>query len=407
MSDMPGTGSQLAVHGGRPVRSSMLPYGHHNIEEEDVESVVEVLRSDWITTGPKVDEFEEAMADFVGAKYAVSFSSGTAALHGAAFAAGLEPGDEAVTTPMTFCATANCVLYMGARPVFADICQDTLNINTDDLANRINVKTKAILPVDFAGHPVDLDEILKLANKNNCVVIEDAAHALGAEYKGRKVGSISDMTMFSFHPVKHITTGEGGMITTDNPEFARRMRNFRTHGIDVEARQRDRDTNGPWFYEMVDLGFNYRLADLGCALGISQLRRVPQIIDRRREIAGIFSAAFEKIPQVICPVEKPDVRNVWHIYPIRLDLSKLTAGRKEIFEALRAENIGVNVHYIPVHMHPYYQENLGHKSGDYPEAEAAYDALITLPLYHSMTRQDMDDVIVAVQRVVSHFANSN
>jgi len=262
----------LAIHGGQPVRKTLLPYGHQNIDEDDIRAVVEVLRSDWITTGPKVAEFEEAFAEYVGARYAVSFSSGTAALHGAAFAASLGPGDEAITTPMTFCATANCVLYQGARPVFADVCPDTLNLDPDEVGRRITSHTKAILPVDYAGHPADLDPLLELADRHGLVVIEDACHALGAEYKGRRVGSISHMTMFSFHPVKHITTGEGGMVTTNDVELARRLRMFRNHGIDSDARQRQ--AQGQWYYEMVALGYNYRLTDIGCALGLSQLRRL-------------------------------------------------------------------------------------------------------------------------------------
>ena len=244
----------LAINGGSPVRGKLLPYGRQSISEEDITAVVEVLRSDWLTTGPKVSEFEDAVAQYVGVRHAVAFNSGTAALHASAFAAGLGPGDEAVTTPITFCATANCVLYMDATPIFADVTGDTLNIDPDAIAERITPRTKALLPVDYSGHPVDLDSILPLAEENGLVVIEDAAHALGAEYKGRKIGSLSHMTTFSFHPVKHITTGEGGMVTTDNPEFARRLRMFRTHGIDHEVRQLQGEEDGQWFYAMTELG---------------------------------------------------------------------------------------------------------------------------------------------------------
>jgi perosamine synthetase len=392
----------LAVHGGQPVRKTLLPYGHQNVDEDDIRAVVEVLRSDWITTGPKVAEFEEAFAEYVGARYAVSFSSGTAALHGAAFAAGLGPGDEAITTPMTFCATANCVLYQGARPVFADVCPDTLNLDPDKVGRRITSHTKAILPVDYAGHPADLDPLLELADRHGLVVIEDACHALGAEYKGRRVGSISHMTVFSFHPVKHITTGEGGMVATNDAELARRLRMFRNHGIDSDARQRQ--AQGQWYYEMVALGYNYRLTDIGCALGLSQLRRLDANLARRREIAARYNASFQDMRPVIPPAVRPDVNPAWHLYPIRLDLPKLRVGRAEIFRALRAENIGVNVHYIPVHLHPYYRERFGYQGGECPVAEGVYEQLISLPMFHGMTDQDIEDVIEAVRKVVSYYA---
>lgn len=392
----------LALYGGKPVRASYLPYGHHYIEEDDIEAVVEVLRSDWITTGPKVTAFEEAVAAYVGTRYAVAFSSGTAALHAAAFAANLVPGDEAITTPMTFCATANCVLYQGATPVFADICPDTLNIDPDEAAHRISPRTKAILPMDYAGHPADLDLILELADRHGLMVIEDACHALGAEYKGKRVGSISRITVFSFHPVKHITTGEGGMVTTEDAELAHRLRVFRNHGIDSDARQRQAE--GQWYYDMVALGYNYRLTDIGCALGLSQLRRLHTNLARRREIAARYTGALQGIPGVIPPAVRPDVNPAWHLYPIRLDLARLRVDRAEIFRALQAEGLGVNVHYIPVHMHPYYREHLGYQGGEYPVAEDAYERLISLPMFHAMSDQDVEDVIEAVSKVLGYYA---
>ena len=393
--------SDLAVNGGRPIRSTLLPYGHQSIDEEDIEAVVNVLRSDWITTGPKVSEFEDALASHVGSKYAVSFSSGTAALHGAAFAAGIGPRDEAITTPMTFCATANCVLYQGARPVFADISQDTLNLDPDKAADRITSKTKAIIPVDYSGHPADLDALNELAQDHDLIVIEDACHALGATYKGRPVGSISNMTVFSFHPVKHITTGEGGMVTTDDKELAARLLLFRNHGIVGDARQRQ--AKGQWYYEMVSLGYNYRLTDFGSALGISQLKKLDDNLLRRREIVERYRSAFSNLPSLIMPVERPGVSSAWHLYPIRLDFDQLNATRSEVFQALRAENIGVNVHYIPVHLHPYYRELFGYKGGEYPIAEAAYNGLISLPMFHGMTKCDIDDVISAVNKVMDFY----
>jgi perosamine synthetase len=392
----------LAVDGGTPVRETLLPYGRQSIGDDDIEAVVDVLRSDWLTTGPKVGEFEEAFAAWVGAKYAVSFSSGTAALHGAAFAAGLKPGDEAVTSPMTFAATANCVLYQGATPVFADVSADTLNLDPEKVAERITPRTRAILPVDYSGHPADMDAILELGARHGLLVIEDACHALGAEYGRRRTGSIADMTVFSFHPVKHLATGEGGMVTTDRADCAEPLRRFRNHGISSDARQRQ--SEGQWHYEMVLLGFNYRLTDIACALGLSQLKKLEANLLRRREIAAGYAAAFRDLAGVVPPAVRPDVKPAWHLYPIRLNLEKLTADRVQVFRALRAENIGVNVHYIPVHRHPYYRDRFGYAGGEYPIAEDAYERLISLPMFHGMNDRDVEDVIHAVRKVTCHFA---
>ena len=391
----------LALHGGRPVRPTLLPYGHQSIDEADIQAVVEVLRSDCLTTGPKVGEFEEAFAAGVGARHAVTFSSGTAALHAAAFAAGLKPGDEAITSPLTFAATANCVLYQGATPVFADVRSDTLNLDPEQVKQRVSAKTRAILPVDYAGHPAELGQILAIASEHGLVVIEDACHALGAEVNGQRVGGIADMTVFSFHPVKHITTGEGGMVTTNNAKFAQTMRQFRNHGISSDARQRQ--SAGQWHYEMVLLGYNYRLPDFACALGLSQLQRLDQNLSRRREIASHYTAAFHQIPGVNAPTVRPEANPAWHLYPIRLDLARLTANRAEIFAALRAENIGVNVHYIPVHLHPYHRDRFGYKGGEFPVAEDAYERLISLPMFHGMSDQDVQDVIEAVKKVLTAY----
>jgi len=395
------TREPLAIDGGTPVRKTLLPYGRQSIDEDDIQSVVGVLRSDWLTTGPKINEFEEGFAARVGAKYAVAFSSGTAALHGAAFAAGLKPGDEAITSPLTFAATANCVLYQGARPVFADVCSDTLNLDPERFAERITAHTRAVLPVDYAGHPADLDPILELAERHGLIVIEDACHALGAEYRGRRTGSIAHMSVFSFHPVKHVTTGEGGMVTTARADFAESLRRFRNHGISTEARQRH--ASGQWYYEMVALGYNYRLTDIGCALGLSQLAKLDENLAARREIAARYTEVFRDTPGVIPPAVRDDVNPAWHLYPIRLDLSRLSDDRTQVFKALRAENIGVNVHYIPVHLHPYYRDHFGCKAGDYPVAEAAYECLISLPMFHGMCGHDVDDVIAAVKRVIAFY----
>jgi perosamine synthetase len=391
----------LAINGGAPVRKTLLPYGRQSVTEQDIQAVVQVLRSDWLTTGPRVGEFEEAFASRVGAKHAVSFSSGTAALHAAAFAAGLKPGDEAITSPMTFAATANCILYQGARPVFADVCPDTLNLDPEQALARSTAHTRAVLPVDYSGHPADLDPILGFAEERGLTVIEDASHALGAEYKNRRIGSIAHMTTFSFHPVKHLTTGEGGMVTTSNPDLAETLRRFRNHGISSDARQRQ--SSGQWFYEMVLLGFNYRLTDIACALGISQLQHLEPNLARRRKIAAMYAAAFRDLPGLVVPSVRQEANPAWHLYPIRLDLAILSTSRAEVFRALRAENIGVNVHYIPVHLHPYYRKNFDYKGGEFPVAEDAYERLISLPIFHGMTDEDTSDVIRAVTKIVTHF----
>ena len=381
------------------MRRTLLPYGRQSIDEDDIQAVVEMLRSDWLTTGPKVAEFEEAFAEWVGAKYAVCFSSGTAALHGAAFVAGLREGDEALTSPLTFVATANCVLYQRATPVFVDVCADTLNLDPEQLECRISNKARAILAVDYAGHPADFEAIVRIAESRGLVVIEDACHALGAEYRGRRVGSLAHLTVFSFHPVKHLSTGEGGMVTTDDAGWAQMLRQFRNHGISSEARERR-----GWQYEMVMLGFNYRLTDIACALGISQLTKIEANLARRREIAAQYAAALQGMPELLLPCVRADVDPAWHLYPIRLNLGRLPATREQIFRALRAENIGVNVHYIPVHLQPYYRGRFGYRGGEYPVAENAYERLISLPMFHGMTDEDVGDVISAVEKVCSAYS---
>jgi perosamine synthetase len=388
----------LAIHGGAPVREVLLPYGLQHLTDEDVAAVVEVLRSDWITTGPKVAEFEEAVAAVAGARHAVAFSSGTAALHAAVFAAGLGPGDEAITSPLTFCATANAVLYQGAVPVFADVRPDTLTLDPALVEQRLTKRTRAILPVDYAGHPADLDALGAVAERHGLVMIEDAAHALGARYRGRIVGAIAAMTVFSFHPVKHLTTGEGGMVTTDDDALAARLRTFRSHGIASDARARQ--AQGQWYYEMTALGFNYRLTDIACALGLSQLPRLGANVARRRNIAASYAAGLARVSGLTLPATTPDVEHAWHLYPVRVDAG---IDRGEVFRALRAEGLGVNVHYVPVHLHPYYRERFGYRGGEFPIAEDAYARLISLPMFHAMTDRDVDDVVVAVKKVMGYF----
>jgi perosamine synthetase len=374
---------RLAIDGGTPVRGRLLPYGHQIIDADDEQAVLAALRSDFLTTGPRVEAFEEAFAASIGARHAVAFCNGTAALHGAAHVAGFTPGAEGITTPLTFVATANCVRYVGGTPVLVDIRPDTLTIDVAAVARALSPNTRAILPVDYAGLPADLDECLTLARQTGLVVIEDAAHALGATYHGRAVGTIADLTMFSLHPVKHVTTGEGGVVTTDDDELAARLR------------------RGSWFYDVVETGMNYRLTDVQCALGLSQLKKLPTWLARRREIAAAYTCRLASICEVETPFVPADRESSWHIYPVRLRLDRLRVDRRQIFSALRAENIGVNVHYVPVHLHTAYDGPAAR--GRFPHAEAAYDRLVTLPLWPGMTDADLNDVVEAVTRVVDAY----
>lgn len=371
-----------------------IPYGRQSIDEEDIQAVVDVLRSDFLTTGPKVAEFEQSVADYVGAKYAVAISNGTAALHAACFAAGIKAGDEVITTPITFAASANCVLYCGGTPVFADINPITYNIDPDDIRRKITNKTKAIIAVHYTGQPCDMAEIHKIAKEHNLIVIEDAAHALGADYKGKKVGSISDMTTFSFHPVKHITTGEGGMITTDNKELYDKMILFRTHGITRDEEQMVQN-DGPWYYEQIDLGYNYRITDIQCALGISQMKKLDRFIARRREIAECYNEAFKDNDNILIPTQQEGCNNSWHLYVIQV----LGIDRKEVFDKLREAGIGVNVHYIPVYTFPYYQQH-GYESVHCENAENLYRHMISLPMYPDLTEEQQQYVIEKVKEFV-------
>jgi len=392
---------KLAINGGKPVRKNLLPYGHQWIDETDVQAVIEVLRSDWLTTGPKVGEFEQGFANVVGAKEAVAVNSGTAALHSAMYAANIGPGDEVIVSPMTFASSANCVVFQGGIPVFADVDPATLLIDPDQVEAKITPRTKAIIAVDYTGQPCDYDALRAIANRHGLTLVADACHALGGSYKGRLVGSLADLNSFSFHPVKPITTGEGGMITTDDPKLAQRMRVFRNHGITTDHRQREQQ--GSWFYEMIDLGYNYRLTDIQCALGISQLRKLSEWVKRRQEIARCYDQAFAEIPAVEPLEVRKDVSHAYHIYMIRLNLAQLRVTRAKVFSALRAEGIGVNVHYIPVHLHPYYRERFGTHPGLCPVAEAAYERLITLPIFPRMADNDIEDVITAVRKVLEAY----
>lgn len=384
----------------KTLRERMLPYGRQVIDESDVAAVVEVLRSDWLTTGPAVAEFEESLARRVGAAHAVAVSNGTAALHAAAAALGIGPGDEVIVPVMTFAASANCVRYQGGTVVFCDVRPDTLTIDVEAAERAVTTRTKAIVAVDYTGLPCDYDDLQTLARRHRLSIIDDAAHALGATYGGRKVGSITDVATFSFHPVKHITTGEGGAITTDDEALARRMRQFRSHGITTDARRREE--TGSWQYDMVDLGFNYRITDFQCALGASQLKRLDDSLTRRRQIAARYTAAFRETDEIVVPASPAGRESAWHLYVVRLALERLRCTRAEAYSALRSRNIGVNVHYMPVPWHSYYQK-LGYGKGHWPVAEAAYERMLTLPLWSGMSDRDVDDVIDAVRDVVDQF----
>lgn len=380
-----------------PVRPRMLPYGQQWLTEEDIEAVVHVLKGDFITQGPSIQEFEQKVAEYVGTAYAVAFTNGTAALHAACFAADIGPGNEVITTPLTFLASSNCVLYQGAQPVFADIDPRTYNIDPEDIRRKITGDTRAVIAVDFTGQPVEVDKILSITQEHNLVLIEDAAHSLGAEYDGRKIGAWADMTMFSFHPVKHVTSGEGGIIVTDSEIYYKKLLQFRNHGMTRDPEELE-SNDGPWYYEMQSLGYNYRMTDLQAALGSSQMNRLDQFVERRNEIVSIYNKQLAQLPELILPYQLPKAKSSWHLYVIRWPLEKFSLSRKQIFEALREMNIGVNVHYIPVYLQPYYQQ-LGYEKGLCPIAEQYYENCITLPLFPKMSDQDVYDVCEAVTRV--------
>lgn len=389
---------KLAIEGGKPTRSKYLPYGRQCLDDADIRAAAEIMRTDWITQGPKIAEFEKRMADYCEAKYAVAVTNGTAALQAACAVAGVSYEDEVITTPITFVATANVVVHLGGKPVFADINGDTLNIDPGEIQKKLTSRTKVLLPVDFTGYPAALAEIQDLARERKLTVIEDACHALGAEYRGKRIGSLSDMTVFSFHPVKHITTGEGGMVLTDNEGFYENLKTMRHHGI-----TKTHPDQGPWYYEITQPGYNYRITDFQCALGLSQMNKLDHFIRRRREIAARYNEAFYQMEEIITPPQGNDAKPVHHIYVIQLRTEMLSVGRKEIFEALRCENIGVNVHYVPVHLHPFYQRQYGYRKGDYPVSEKYYDRAITLPVFPGMTGKDAEDVIKAVKKVVRRY----
>ncbi len=392
-----------AIVGGTPVRDTKIYYGHQHIDEADIKAVTEVLTSgDDLTCGPRIAGLERKLCELTGAKYAVVCSNGTAALHIAAMAAGVSEGDELITTPITFAASANCGLYCGAKPVFADINPNTYNIDPKSVQEKITEKTKAVVAVDFTGQAVELDELLTMCREKGITLIEDGAHSIGTKYKDKMVGSIADMTTFSFHPVKTVTGGEGGAVLTNSEELYQKLLLYRSHGITRMPNLLEREPHGPWYYEQIDLGYNYRLTDIQCALIMSQLDKLTMFSNRRKAIVEQYNQAFSEMPELFVQQEIPESDTTRHLYILRIRPEMLNVDRKGFFEALAAENICCNVHYIPVYYHPYY-EKLGYKKGICPNAEKLYDEMLSLPLYYGMTDQDVEDVISAVKKIVAYY----
>lgn len=392
-----------AIEGGTPVRTTKIGYGHQYIDDTDIEVVCQVLKSDFLTCGPMITELERRLCELTGAKYAVVCSNGTAALHIACLAAGVEEGDEVITTPITFAASANCALYCGATPVFADINDKTYNLDPAAVEAKITEKTKAVVAVDFTGQAVELDRFQDICKKNNLVLIEDAAHSIGTSYDGKMVGCIADMTTFSFHPVKTITGGEGGAVLTNNEEYYKQLLLCRAHGITRDESMMKNESHGPWYYEQVALSTNYRMTDIQAALIVSQLDKLDAFSKRRKEIVSRYNEAFSEMPEIVVQEEIKESDTTRHLYILRINPEKLKINRKQFFEAMAAENIGCNVHYIPVYLHPFY-ESLGYKKGECPKAEKLYEEMMSLPLFYSMTDKDVEDVITAVKKIVSYYA---
>ena len=393
---------KLAVFGGTPVREDKIFYGRQCIEQDDIDAVCAVLKSDYITCGPKVAELEKRLCEVTGAKYAVAVSNGTAALHLAAMAAGFKAGDEVIVSAITFAASANCVLYCGAKPVFADIRHDTYNVNPDEIRKLITPRTRGVIAVDFTGQAVEIDEIREICSENNLIFIEDAAHSLGTRYNGQPVGGLADMSCFSFHPVKTVTGGEGGAITTNSEELYKKLKRLRTHGITRDQSEMVHPSDALWYNEQIELGFNYRMTDFQAALIVSQLNKLERFRNRRKEIVKIYNDVFAQMPELYIQREIPESDTTRHLYILRLNLDKLNCDRREFFDALYAEKTCPQVPYLPVYMHSYY-EKLGYERGLCPEAEQFYNEVMSIPLYPSMTQKDIDDVIRAVKKVVAYY----
>ena len=394
---------QLAIKGGYPVRVSKIYYGHQWIDEDDIKAVEEVLRSDYLTSGPQNDDAAQALCDYTGAKYAVLLNSDTSALHCACMAAGVGPGDEVITTPMTFAASANCALYCGAKPVFADIDPETYQIDPRSIEEHITEYTKAVVAVDYTGAVVNVNEIRRICDEHNLVFIEDAAHSIGSKWDGEKVGTLADMTCFSFHPVKTVTAGEGGAVLTDNEEYFKKVALAHAHGITHgEVAFEDEPHEGPWYYEQIAIGYNYRMTDIQAGLLFSQLKKLDKFGSRRREIVKAYDDVFKELPELIIQKEYPESFSYRHLYILHLNLDKLTCSRRQFFDAMSAENVQCQIHYIPTYWFPYYQR-LGYKKGSCPNAEELYEGILSLPLYPAMNDQDVEDVIHAVKKLIKNY----
>lgn len=391
-----------AIEGGKPVRETPIFYGHQYIDEADIQAVVEVLKSDFLTCGPKIGELEEKLCKLTGAKYAVVCANGTAALHMAAMAAGVGAGDEVITTPITFAASANCALYCGARPVFADINPQTYNIDPASVEAAVTPRTKAVVVVDYTGQSVEIDAIRKICRRHNLILIEDGAHVIGTKYRGAANGSLSDMTTFSFHPVKTVTGGEGGAVLTNDEELYKKLLLYRAHGITRDESLMEHEVDGPWYYEQIALGFNYRLTDMQAALIISQLDKLQMFSERRKQIVKRYNEAFSEMPELFVQREIPESDTTRHLYILRIVPEKLNIDRRQFFDALSAEKVCCNVHYIPTYYFPYY-EKLGYKRGLCPNAEKLYEEIISLPLYYAMSDEDVESVICAVKKIVDYY----
>lgn len=393
--------SALASLGGKPVRDSFLPFSLPTIEEDEVIEVVNTLKSGWITTGPKTHEFEKAFGEYVGSKHAIALGSCTSGLHLSLVAAGIADGDEVITSPFTFAATANVIVHQRAKPIFVDIDPRTFNIDPEKIEAAVTDKTRAILPVHYGGQPCEMDDIMSIARKYDLMVIEDAAHALGATYKGKKIGTLGHVTCFSFHATKNITTAEGGMVTTAIEELAEKIRLLSLHGMTTDAWTRY--SLGSSYYEIVQPGYKYNMTDIQASLGLHQLRKLDRFQEARRKLANLFNEAFAAMPEIVEPQQCAWVTHAWHLYPIRINSDFVDVNRDKFVEALKEENIGTSVHFIPLHTHPYYRHAFGFQLGDFPNAERIYERVISLPLYPKMNQNDAEDVVNAVKKVVSYY----